>query len=199
MKSCYSFFQMILIFSFFAGCERNTNPFIPDDYKNAFYPLHIGNQWTYNQQYPSVETVTSSAIFAGKTYFNIEGSQLLQPEFWIREHENVIYFFDKEKNSEYKLFDFRADPGTEWDLPGGYGCNFGERIEVVSRAETLDTPLGSFSDCYHFHHIGGCADGGVEDTWFVRGVGLVKSVHEFWSGYREFYLVGYTLLPSHMN
>ncbi|MFH1006084.1 MAG: hypothetical protein V1800_01115 [Candidatus Latescibacterota bacterium] len=202
MKSVLYPGLIILTISSFINCEKGMNPFIPNNGSDSFYPLHIGNQWTYsnqwtyNGQFQNTESVVDSATFNGLTYFNIEGSHVIQPDFWIRESDNAVYFFDPESNNEHILFDFRAKSGDSWDMPDGFGCTVGDRIELLSDSETISAPIGTFHNCYHFHHKTRCMDGGLRDTWFVKGIGVVKSVQDSWFGYQEYLLVSYSFTKS---
>ena len=169
------------------------NPFIPND---LFYPLHIGYQWIYNNS--NVETIVDTATFNGNLYYNIESS-IIQPDFWIRQNDNAVCFIDTNDNSEHILFDFSAKPGNSWDMPDGYGCTVGDKIQLISDSETITTPTGKFYNCYHFYHISHCMDGGLRHTWFAKGVGIVKYIYDSWFGIRESLLTSYSFVNPVSN
>ncbi len=89
MKSALYIGMILLTIISFIYCEKDMNPFIPNNINDSFYPLHIGNQWTYNVQFPNTESVVDSATFNGITYYNIKSSHIIQPDFWIREYDNA--------------------------------------------------------------------------------------------------------------
>ncbi len=192
MKSVLFPGLLILTLCSLINCEKNLNSITPNGYGDAFYPLSIGNQWTYNEQYPNTEIVVDTVIINGEIYYNINGSQIIQPDFLIREYNNAVYFFDLEGKREHLLFDFNAKSGDSWDMPSGFGCSFGDRIKLISSSETVKTPCGTFYNCYHFRHETRCMDAGLRDSWFSKGIGIVKSVQDSWSGYKENVLVGYS-------
>ncbi len=199
MKSVFYLGLIILTINSSINCEKDMNPFIPNNKSDSFYPLNIGNQWTYNEQFPNTESVADTAIINGTTYYNIKSSHIIQPDFWIRENDNIVYFFDTQSNSEHILFDFKTKSGDSWDMPDGFGCTIGDRIELVSDSETISTPIGTFHNCYHFHHKTRCMDGGLRDTWFAKGIGIVKSIQDSWSGYQEYLLVRCSFTNSIKN
>jgi hypothetical protein len=81
-------------------------------------------------------------------------------------------------------------------MPDGFGCSVGDRIKLISTSETVKTPSGTFNNCYHFKHETRCMDGGLRDSWFYKGIGIVKTVKDSWTGYTENILVGYSFENS---
>ena len=199
MKSVIYFVLVILTISSSLNCVKDTNPVISNNNSDSFYPLQIGNLWNYNEQFTNNEKVADTATFGGSKYYNIKSSHIIQPDFWIREKANTIYFLDPEINDEYILFDFNANSGDSWAMPDGFGCTFGDRIILLSDSETVRTPAGTFYNCFHFQHETRCMDGGLRDTWFAKGIGIVKSIQDSWAGYHETLLVSYSFVDKENN
>ena len=193
MKSVLCFVLIVFTLSSSINCEKNLNSITPNEYGDVYYPLSIGNQWTYNEQYPNTEIVVDTMMIGEKIFYNINGSQIIQPDFLIRESNNAVYFFDLKGNREHLIFNFNANSGDSWDMPDGFGCFFGDKIKLISKSEVVKTPAGTFNNCYHFQHEARCMDGGLRDSWFAKGIGIVKTVQDSWIGYVEFVLVSYKL------
>ena len=89
------------------------------------------------------------------------------------------------------LYDFNAEVGENWSLSEKYVCSFGLDVTLVSKSDTVETPSGTFYNCFHFSHNPNCADAGITDTWFAKGVGKVRSKEIFFAGMGDFVLTDY--------
>ena len=176
MKSICYYGLIIFTIFLFTNCKKDKNPVISNDDISgfSFFPLQIGNQWIYNEQFPQTETIVNEAIFNGTTYYNIEGSHILQPDFWITEKDHALYFLNTEDTSEHLLFDFAANYGDSWAMPDGFECVFGDSITFMSDTVTVYALNDTFYNCYHFQYKKVCNDGGLLDTWIAKRIGIVK-------------------------
>jgi hypothetical protein len=144
----------------------------------SYYPLSIGNQWDYSSQsFDRTEKIIDTTSINGHLYYSLSTSpdQLV---YWMREEENILYVLHSIDSTEFLLFDFNADTGTVWELPSGYGCSFGTEITLISKDNTIITPSDTFINCYYFKHKQFCADAGILDTWFSKGVGKVRWIED---------------------
>lgn len=186
MKSFILF--LILFFFSFSGSILYSQ----DSNSSSYYPLRIGNQWEYyNEYFPITEIVIDTTTIKGLLYYGLT-SWSDQVEFWLREDNNKVYMFNMSDSTEYILFDFSADTGKSWELPPGYECSFGTEITLKSKDDSIITTTTTFTDCYHFKHKPACYDAGIIDTWFAKGAGKVRWREITFAGMLEYNLKSFT-------
>ncbi|HVY61612.1 MAG TPA: hypothetical protein VHF22_08165 [Planctomycetota bacterium] len=169
---------------FAAGAPRATAA-----YETTFFPLGVGDAWTYNQaggagraQTPP-ETKIDARWFDARTGYvwyrirNFNGDL-----HWIRQ-TSIGRIYEWGNKPWYRL---GAGPGFPWIMDMGAGaiaCSDGARLEVVSRSEQVTVAAGTFA-ALHIQWTTQCRDAGITDEWFVKGIGLVKRVEETIAGPR---------------
>jgi hypothetical protein len=141
-----------------------------------FFPLHLGDQWTYEAHLPtgSVETnirnVDRSA--RGDTWLHLDNFHDVGVDvgLWVsRGRGDRIDSFLQRKVA--LLYDFSPN-ASSWQIDLG-NCLIG-RVTVVSRDDTVVTPAGVFTGCTTLAFQMNCLDAGVLSETFAPGVGLVK-------------------------
>jgi hypothetical protein len=156
--------------------------------------MALGNEWEFSSNIdPHSEMIVDTLRKKETLYFGFSRS-LSEPEYWLREYDNRVYYFNLIDSTEFLLFDFTIDIGDSIELPLGYECSFGRKIFLVGKTDTIITPSGTFYNCYHFQHLTYCADAGIYDSWFTKGIGKVKYVAEYFAGIAEFLLNSYSIV-----
>jgi len=162
----------------------------------SYFPLAIGNEWHFNSNlFPQTEIITDTIRINGTLYYGL-AAPAFDPYFFIREWNNQLFALDLSDTAEVLLFDFNADEGDSWDLTENFNCNYGVKVTLESKDDTIETPLGTFYGCYHFTHLQYCMDGGIIDTWFVKGIGKVAFMEMFFAGLGDFVLDEYKIVTS---
>jgi hypothetical protein len=161
-----------------------------------YFPLEVGNRWDYaNRRGACTDAIVERKTIGGPEYFNWAMQSGGGVPCWIRKAEDAVYILNEEDGTECVLFDFGADAGQTWELPFAHACDFGVRITMAAKADTVTTPAGVF-ECLHFTHQAPCMDAGVSDTWFARGIGLVRIIGQSIDGPVDSRLTAYQLDTS---
>jgi hypothetical protein len=170
--------------------------FSQDSINSSYYPLEIGNQWNYsNQFFSKTEKIVDTTRINGLLYYGL-ASWDDHVEYWFREDSNRVYLLNTSDSNDFVLFNFNADTGKNWQLPPGYECSFGTKITLVSKEDSIITPAGTFLNCYHFKHHPYCCDAGIYDTWFAKGTGKVRYLEDNYAGMLENNLNSYSVITS---
>jgi len=163
---------------------------------SSYFPMSIGNEWGYYSNYdPHSEIIVDTLRKNGVLYYGFTRS-MTEPEYWLREYGDKVYYFNLVESTEFILFDFTINIGDSIELPSGYECSFGRKIFLVSKSDTIITPAGTFYNCYHFEHRINCMDAGILDTWFSKGIGKVKYIADYYVGIQDFVLNNYLITTS---
>jgi hypothetical protein len=159
---------------------------------SSYFPLRIGYQWTYSSEpYSVTQVITDTATVSGHLFYGM--SYLgYPPSVWFRTSNDSVFVMQSLSDSsvmripsdsnESLLYNFGAHVGDTVKLPiGYYDCTFGNLIILASKEDTVSTPSGTYTHCYHFKHVSDCRDGGMHDSWLAKGIGIVKYAEEtFW-------------------
>ncbi len=185
---------IILLFVYVFTCCSSPND--SNIESEDFYPMGIGNQWEYMTVSTSrMEEIFDTLRIRGKLFYGFtNGSK--ESEYWMRESNNKIYYLNLTDSTEFLLYDFTTVIGDSWELPSGYECSFGRGVILISKTDTVVTPNERYYNCYHFIYQKVCMDAGMEDVWFVKGVGKVKYRFETFFGSREYVIKNYNFFTS---
>ena len=158
---------------------------------SSYFPLAINNEWNFSSNlFPRSERITDTLRINGKLYYGLS-TEGMEPYVLLRELDNKVFILDLSDSTEDMLYDFNAEVGENWSLSEKYVCSFGLDVTLVSKSDTVETPSGTFYNCFHFSHNPNCADAGITDTWFAKGVGKVRSKEIFFAGMGDFVLTDY--------
>ena len=163
---------------------------------NSYFPIAINNEWDFSSQlFPVSETFTDTLRINNVLYYglSLEG---FDPYLYLRESGSKVFVFNPDDSLEYLLYDFGADVGESWELPGYFNCSYGLGITLIGNKDTVITPLGTFYNCLHFRHSQICMDAGIVDTWFAKGVGKVRYQAVYFVGMGDFKLENYNIVTS---
>jgi hypothetical protein len=161
-----------------------------------YFPLEVGNRWDYaNRRGSCTDAIVERKTIGGLEYFNWVSQSGGAVPCWIRKIEDTVVLLNEEDSTECVLFDFGADVNQTRELPFVHACDLGVKITLAGRADTVTTPAGFFT-CLHFTHQAACMDGGVMDTWFAAGVGLVRIIGQTIDGPVDSRLTAYQLETS---
>jgi hypothetical protein len=149
--------------------------FIMNSYAFAssnYFPLAINNNWTFQSKFLIstkyfAESIIDKQVIDNKEYFVFDEYRL-GAEVIFRSNENKIVTLIS--NDEYLLYNFGANVHDRWDAPDPPKLIFG-KMTLESKTDTIQTPIGIFYNCYHFHHFLDAAN--YYDEWFAPDVGLV--------------------------
>lgn len=130
-----------------------------DDSLASYYPLHVGNSWTYGSH---TETIVDTQRIEGNLYFLFNDGTLKRMT-----EDNKI--FVKHKETEYVWCDFGANVGDSW-------LTFDGCFEVTldDKESTIEVPAGIFTNCYEFFYEC-CAIDCNQRQWYAPNVGCVAT------------------------
>jgi hypothetical protein len=163
---------------------------------SSYFPIRVGNEWRYVSQSSSdTERISDTARIHGQLYYALSIGGLSRD--WLRKSNDSVYVLeDTTDSTESLLYNFGANVGDSWELPSQYSCTYGVKIKLTSKTDTVITPAGTFTNCYVFGHQPGCMDGGMNGSWFAKGVGEVRWWMESFAGLIDFRLASYMLVTS---
>jgi hypothetical protein len=169
---------------------------------SSFYPINqIGNEWEYSpiiQTHTYKERVIDTIRVKASLYYKLLIDKINR-EYFIRETNNKIFILNLSDSSESILLDFSANVGDSWQLQSLNGCFWGSSITLVSKNDTVITPIDTFYNCYRFSHEAECADAGILYSWYAKGIGKVKHIENYIWGYDEYALKSYNLTTGIIN
>jgi hypothetical protein len=161
----------------------------------SYFPLSLGNEWTYRARdtFSHKETIADTSRINGLLFYGLSIGGV-EPHQWFRQSNDSVFVIEGSKsNPEYMLYDFAADTKDSWDLPPPRFCTYGTRITLVSKEDTVETPAGTFTGCYHLSHQQHCFDAGIYNTWFAKGVGRVRYLEDNFAGMIDYQLDTYVV------
>ncbi|MEM1043523.1 MAG: hypothetical protein AAGI91_12950 [Bacteroidota bacterium] len=140
-----------------AACDSN-DPAPPsaDDLAPAtLLPLDIGNRWitdfvrtdadgNVTEQTADTLTVVRDTVLAGETWFRIEGTlgSASIPDGWYANREDGVWKWNDLENDEaYLIYQFPADEGDAYRIPGRAGFE----VTVADADFPVETSQGTFS------------------------------------------------------
>ena len=162
---------------------------------SSYFPLHIGNEWTFTfQNSLHTEEIVDTIRINGFLYYELS-IWSPEPQYWFRESNDSVYLLDRIDSTEILLYNFNADSGESWELTPDYDCSFGSEITLLSKNDTVVTPAGTFTNCYHLLHQQNCSDAGIFESWFGKGIGRIRYVENNIAGMKDYKLVEYKIFP----
>lgn len=155
---------------------------------DSYFPLATGNHWTYRSTFLiSVntfdETVVEERAIGGESYFIFDNFRLQTSVPFRTDGQTVATVAE---GTRYTMYDFGAEIGAAWNVPDPPTTLMG-RMTLVSRSDSVITPAGAFTGCFHFHHA--FSGNAYYDEWFAPGVGLVRRISRLMSGLIESVLI----------
>ena len=184
--------KLKLIF-LFTVCLSTTTLSIATQSDSSYYPLAVGNTWTFDgNYYAHSEEISDTCRINGNLYF---GWSMVpyESEYWLREDAGRIFCLDPSDSTDFLLFDFNITVGDSIELVGGFECSWGTKIFMAGKNDTVITPAGTFYHCIHFRHLSPCMDAGMVETWFAPGVGRIRYSEENFIGMLDFQLSDYSI------
>lgn len=144
---------------------------------SSYFPMHIGNQWTLQSGTPNgfqIETIVDTQRIEGNLYFRFDQFRDNSQAFLRRIENQVFRYAD---TSEVLWYDFSVDTGASWKVPTPEGGSEWT-VYLLSETDTIESPAGVFTNCYHFY-FSGIQDYEWEE-WFAPGIGIVeRRLHGF--------------------
>jgi hypothetical protein len=159
---------------------------------DLYFPLKLGNSWTFQSKFLiSVktynETIYNQNTLGGETYFLFDNYRIYTSVAFLIDDNKVFTYIN---DSKYLMYDFSAEVGTSWSSPDTPKLIMG-RMTLVSKSDSITTPIGTFKGCYHFKHY---FDGSnYYHEWFAPNIGIVKRQTVLLSGQFEALLIGYNV------
>jgi hypothetical protein len=154
-----------------SDCKKCSDLTDPACGSSEYFPVQIGNEWTYSVGRDLEETVriVGTKTIGASAYFVFEN------RFSLNENRDSSFIkvgvdgkiFRNVSGQDYLFLDFNRPINEWWDSYGGF------KGMVQKRGVTIDTPAGTFKDCIQiFLDIPQVAD---DEQWFVfaPGVGSV--------------------------
>jgi Intracellular proteinase inhibitor len=155
------------------------------------YPLQIGNQWIYrsNQaRHSTIWTVEAKAVdeFGGRRYTRLEGFPW--GTIWLREApDGKLLAWSAELRREDVWVDFGVPEDVEFPSVADPCTAFGK---IVSYETRYWGPIGNFGNAILVKYgPNACADAGLNQEYYLPGVGLVHRAHLTIAGPTSFDLI----------
>jgi hypothetical protein len=153
----------------------------------SFYPLALGNQWTYlsiDDSSVVTETVADTQRVKGRLYYGITVNSS-SPRFWLRKDSDKVFIAptltiqsDTTDIKENMIYNFSAAANEQWSVHLSFtlynNCDYNGTIMLISKKASVTTSLGLYTNCIKFMHGPPCSDAGRSMEWFARGVGRVS-------------------------
>ena len=179
MKNSLLFF---LLYALLNLLSRHNSLFAQNLSDSSYFTLSLGSQWTFTSGYSlHTERLADTSNRQGKLYYGL-ALYLPDPYFWFRDsHDSIYVVYTGSIYSEGKeslLYNFNGNIGDTILLPSYYRGWFGLGIILFGKHDTVITPAGTYTNCFHFLHLGACCDAGIVESWFARGVGRIKYSEE---------------------
>jgi len=182
------------------------NPILHTQTKTAssvWFPLQIGNEWTYTDGFQTfTEKIVDTTRINGKLFYGLSGDSSYISIWYRSSNESLYIAIHPSKDTiETLLYNFTGKIGDSITTPFSiFACNFGNPIILVGKNDTIITPSGIYTGCYHFkHYPKHCTDSGLWDSWIAKGVGIVKSIVDNISGAQTYTLVSLKLTTIEQN
>ncbi len=170
----------------------------------GYFPLEVGNEWVYTESTEreaaggfrsntfKIKVLRETMEANGRKYFEIAG--------WFHDDPDMV--FKVRQTASGEIFEYNPD-GIDflwyrWNIAQGeWILKTAEYLSCISdsivipdgSAETVVVPAGTFANTRHLSFRSRCADGGILEENFARGVGLVRRVEETFIGPRTYRLV----------
>lgn len=138
-----------------------------------YYPLHVGNSWTFESTYGSyTETITDTQRIYGNLYFESDRFRYSPKVLFRMSYDNKLMMLCEEE--EQVWLDFSADVGDTWPVTTPFG-NSQYLVHLLSKEDSVSVPAGTFTHCYGFKFK--CDDRyGEWYEWYAPGVGPIERV-----------------------
>lgn len=137
---------------------------------NTYLNPAIGNIGLYGSDFYG-ETENNVVSAAGGWYeydnFMDAGSRWLS----VSPSNEKVYVRSTRSGSGQLLVDFSNSVGTRYNVRID---NCSSVATLAEKVASLTTPAGNFSDVMRLEFNNRCREGGVENAWFAKGVGLVQ-------------------------
>lgn len=159
----FRFTVVALLFTLLTGCaKRAGRPDAPSSVE-SYYPLAVGNRWTYAVEFLGEKRVQEVEILRSENgyFFDNQGGALMLDAYGIRDEKRY-------------LLRSPVIPGRSWDnVVSGSST---ERYQVLQAGAPCETRAGRFADCVR---VEGRNRVNPETTLvnaltFAAGVGLVR-------------------------
>jgi len=171
----------LIIFTFVL-CNKDRNPIteIEETSVNDYFPLQVGNTWTYELSAPGHDldgkilsvTIVDTKSVDGKKYFLFKSDFPSIESPWDSALFRIsnLRVFRRINDKDYLWYDFEAQKGHSYQIPLGAS---GEQTGVVLENKDVEVivPVGTFENCYQFHFFIAYDHQWVES--FAPHVGLV--------------------------
>ncbi len=140
-------------------------------FANEYVPWVKGDTATYIDSLNGIVNVEIDRENANwRHYNNFAG---LGPQWvWTNTGDERVFIWNPAKKRKQLLVDFDGPIGSAATI-NVQPCNIGSAI-IIARDETIETQAGKFNDVIQLDLESSCADGGVTNVWFAKGVGVVK-------------------------
>ncbi len=177
-----------LIFLFICSCKDI--PVTPKESRTNYFPLKVGNEWTFEFPYwtPwSGDTlvnvsykINNTKQVNGKEYFAFNYRMPFFPDKWIIESIDTIFVRQNEKGDMLFLVDktewlyFSFDASLLGSLIKTKIKNADYYYQIESVNDTVNSPIGSFNNCYKILNYFPEITGTEHYIWFAPGYCPVK-------------------------
>lgn len=155
-----------------------------------YFPMTVNNSWSYQSKFLIsttyfTETIVDKKNIGNQDFFVFNDFRLGSSVYLGSVENSIVTLID---GMEYRLYDFDANVGDRWDAPDPPNLIIG-KMTLKSKTDTVQTPLATFYNCYHFHHY--IDSGNYYDEWFAPGVGIVMRNTMLMSGKFEAKIIDY--------
>ncbi len=146
--------------------------------ETQYFPLQVGNEWTYYSTEGGVTDTIPSAFYSvfdtvsveGKKYF-MYGLDSNYPEYY--RPDSLGHIFRYIEGNEILWFDFTRAVGDSYQIDLS-SLNLHYRVHVLGRNEIVENHAGRFENCTRFFFDDSSQVDDAFELWFAKGVGIVK-------------------------
>lgn len=129
------FFVVILAAAFVAGCATTTRgPSAPQRTAESYYPLAVGNRWTYDAEFLGEKRTHTVEIVSREGGFFVDnnGARLTIDAYGVRDDRRYLLQEPIQQDHAWK---------------NTVSVSATERYKIDSVGATCETPAGVFKDC----------------------------------------------------
>ncbi len=162
------------------GLSKNVSiETLPDDSVD-YFPLSVGNSWTYEEQFaPGIEDqevlITDSVMINENLYYQAAGHGyffIVSASFARRDSLNQLRLYVEDDSTEYIIFNLAAEVGDSLIFIPPFSTEV-IVVELISHKDSLTVPAGTFADVLEFL-ITDFNSGSRQVYEFAANIGLIR-------------------------
>lgn len=169
----FCIFAIVVIF--FSGCIFDDDGRLVAK-QCEYFPLTTGNTWVFESTGNNpVITETVIVLSSSKYGSLLNDISLIMPprekfsDYILINNNGEVHVYDKSLMNTFKCYSFRDTTFGRW-------TTIIDDLAVITdgKGETIETPAGTFTQCYHFRSASLELTDSDKSVWFAPGIGPVR-------------------------